>query len=73
MGAGQTIFCGSGLAVAQEWEQFHQQPVTSVNMHIEPELVMNFCGTLTKNEAKKGFQPYPSILLPQKYLNPDYN
>ncbi len=40
--AGQTIFCGSGLAVAQEWEQFHQQPITSISMHIEPELVMDF-------------------------------
>jgi AraC-like DNA-binding protein len=44
MDAGQTIFCGSGLAVAQEWEQFHQQPITSINMHIEPELVMDFWG-----------------------------
>lgn len=44
MGAGHTIFCGSGLAVAQEWEQFHQQPITSVSMHIEPELVMDFWG-----------------------------
>lgn len=44
MGAGQTIFCGSGLAVAQEWQQFHQQPITSINMHIEPELVMDFWG-----------------------------
>jgi len=44
MGAGQTIFCGSGLAVAQEWEQFHQQSITSVSMHIEPELVMDFWG-----------------------------
>jgi AraC-like DNA-binding protein len=42
--AGQTIFCGSGLAVAQEWEQFHQQPITSISMHIEPELVMDFWG-----------------------------
>jgi AraC-like DNA-binding protein len=44
IGAGQTIFCGSGLAIAEQWEQFHQQSTTSVSMHIEPELVMDFCG-----------------------------
>jgi AraC-like DNA-binding protein len=44
MDAGQTIFCGSGLAIAQKWEQFDQQPITSVSMHIEPELVLDFWG-----------------------------
>lgn len=44
MGAGQTIFCGSGLAMAQEWEQFQQQSTTSISIHIEPELVIDFWG-----------------------------
>ncbi|MEN9568631.1 MAG: hypothetical protein RLZZ69_3827 [Cyanobacteriota bacterium] len=44
MGAGQTIFCGSGLAMAQQWEQFQEQLTTSISMHIEPELVMDFWG-----------------------------
>ncbi|NJK58175.1 MAG: AraC family transcriptional regulator [Pleurocapsa sp. SU_5_0] len=41
---GQTIFCGSGLAMAQQWEQFHQQSTTSISIHIEPELAMDFWG-----------------------------
>ncbi|MGF1588548.1 MAG: helix-turn-helix transcriptional regulator [Pleurocapsa sp.] len=44
IGGGETIFCGSGLAMTQKWEQFYQQSITSVNIHIEPELVMDFWG-----------------------------
>ncbi|HEY9767138.1 MAG TPA: AraC family transcriptional regulator [Coleofasciculaceae cyanobacterium] len=44
MGAGQTTFCASGLAVSGEWEQLQQHPVMSVSMHIEPELVVDFWG-----------------------------
>lgn len=44
IGAGQTIFCGSGLATAEKWQQFHQQPITSLSTHIEPQIVIDFWG-----------------------------
>ena len=44
IGAGQTIFCGSGLATAEEWQQFHEQPITSINIHIEPQIVIDIWG-----------------------------
>ncbi|HHP7231833.1 MAG TPA: helix-turn-helix transcriptional regulator [Xenococcaceae cyanobacterium] len=44
IGAGQTIFCGSGLATAEEWQQFDEQPITSISIHIEPQIVIDFWG-----------------------------
>jgi AraC-like DNA-binding protein len=44
IGAGQTIFCGSGLAPAEEWQQFQEQPITSISIHIEPKIVIDFWG-----------------------------
>ncbi len=59
--AGQTIFCGSGLALAQEWSQFQQQSTTSISIHIEPELVMDFWG-----EDSKILMPIGTNYLGQK-------
>jgi AraC-like DNA-binding protein len=42
--AGKTLFCGSGLAIAEQWQQFPEQPMISVSMHIEPALVADFWG-----------------------------
>lgn len=44
MNAGQATFCGSGLAMAEAWSQDYEQPVTSVSIHLEPELVADFWG-----------------------------
>lgn len=44
IGAGQTIFCGSGLATAEKWQQFDEQPITSISIHIEPQIVIDFWG-----------------------------
>jgi AraC-like DNA-binding protein len=44
IGAWQTIFCGSGLATADEWQQSDKQPITSISIHIEPQMVIDFWG-----------------------------
>ena len=41
---GQSTFYGSGLAVAEKWEQWSQKPIINVNIHVEPELVSDFWG-----------------------------
>lgn len=44
IGAGQTIFYGSGLATTEERQQFDEQPITSISIHIEPQIVIDFWG-----------------------------
>jgi hypothetical protein len=41
---GQSRFYGGGLARGGQWQQCHQQPIMTVNIHLEPELVADFWG-----------------------------
>jgi AraC family transcriptional regulator, transcriptional activator of the genes for pyochelin and ferripyochelin receptors len=44
LSAGQTRFYGSGLAPGGQLQENALQPVTSINVHLEPELVADFWG-----------------------------
>ena len=44
--AGNYGFCGSGLAPSMEWKQSLLQPITSVNVHVEPELFCQWFGDM---------------------------
>lgn len=44
LSAGQTIFYGTGLAPGGQWQKLHEQPITSISIHIEAELVSDFWG-----------------------------
>lgn len=42
--SGQYSLCGSGMAPIERWEQSAAEPITQVNVHIEPEVFQTFLG-----------------------------